>query len=281
VVCLADGSYGQSVRFPASGTSAAWITLTALNPLGATVTSVNINNQNYIEVDNLHVTGGSDLGIYTEGGHHTRVAGNLVENMPGGGINLNLGDYRTILRNTVRGRSAGTSGNTSAISIWEPAAFDSAPGYHNYIGYNTVYSNHDPVGGSDGNGIIYDDANGTQVSHAVYLGGVLMEENLAWDNGGSSIRVYQSQNALVRNNVAYWNGSFTSNSATYRGNSERKRQPQHFRQQHRDRQLLSECRQYRDLRMHQLRRYLGQQHYFRQRPGRRLPQRQRSNFGIG
>src|SRR5579883_1373403 len=94
VVCLSDGNYGQSVKFPLSGTANAWITLTAVNALGATVKSVDINNQNYIEVDYLHVTGGSDLGISTQGGHHTRVIGNLVENMPGGGINLNSGDYR-------------------------------------------------------------------------------------------------------------------------------------------------------------------------------------------
>src|SRR5579871_1228655 len=217
VVCLNDGNYGQGVKFPKSGTAAAWITLTAVHPNAATVNSVDINNQSYIEVDNLHVTGGTDLGISAQGGHHTRVIGNLVENMPGGGINLNSGDYRTIEGNVVRGCSAGTSGNTSAISIWEPAALDTAPGYHNYIGYNTVYGNHDPVGGTDGNGIIFDDANGTQVSHVVYLGGALIEENLVWDNGGAGIKVYQSQNALVRNNTAYWNNSFNSNGATLRG----------------------------------------------------------------
>lgn len=217
VVCLAAGNYNQNVKFPKCGTASAWITLAALNPWAATVLSVNISNHSYIEVDGLHVTGGSHVGISANGGHHTRVMGNLVENMPGGGINLNLGDYRTITGNTVRGCSKGTSGNSSAISIWEPTAVDSASGRHNIISYNVLYNNADPVGGTDGNGIIFDDTNHTQSNHVAYLGGALIEENIAYANGGAGIKIFQSQNALVRNNTAYWNHNFNSNSFTWRG----------------------------------------------------------------
>jgi hypothetical protein len=216
VVCLNNGNYSQNVTFGTSGTAGAWIKLTAVNPQGATVNSININGESYIEVDNLVVTGGNDSGIYTSYGNHTRIIGNTIANMPGGGINLNLGDYRYVAYNTVYGCSAGTSDSTSGISIWEPEASDTAAGYHNYIGYNVSYNNHDPVGGTDGNGIVFDDANGTQQSGVVYYGGVLIEENLTYGNGGAGIKVYESQNALIRNNSTYENQAFTSNSQTWR-----------------------------------------------------------------
>jgi hypothetical protein len=217
VVCLEDGTYSERVTFGRSGTSSAWIVLRAMHKQAATVLSVNIANRNYIEIDNLHVTGGTGCGICSNGGHHTHVIGNLVENMPGGGINLNLGDYRTITGNTVRNCSKGTSGNTSGISIWEATAFDTASGYHNIISYNIVYNNANPVGGTDGNGIIFDDADHTQSNDLAYLGGALIEENLAYANGGAGIKVYHSQKALARNNTLYWNHNFNSNSFTWRG----------------------------------------------------------------
>ncbi len=222
-VCLEDGIYSP-VTFARSGAPGAWITLKAVNPGKATIfapgdgiQAVNLNGQSYIEVRDLVVDGGM-FGIISSGsGNHTRIIGNEVEFAAASGIQLNDGDYRIIEYNRVHDCAKRWSGSGSGISIYHATASDQAPGPHNIISYNLSYNNANPPGGTDGNGIIFDDGNHTQSDRRAYHEQTLIEENIVYGNGGAGINVFQSANVIVRNNTAYWNHTITTNSSHWRG----------------------------------------------------------------
>src|SRR5262249_59863401 len=90
---------------------------------------------------------------------------------------------------------------------------DDAPGFHNVIAQNIAHDNSNPPGGTDGNGIIFDDGRHTQSDKLPYTPATLIENNLVYFNGGGGIHVFRSTNVTVRNNTAYWNrqlpGKFT------------------------------------------------------------------------
>ncbi len=175
-ICLDDGFYTPAL-FTRSGAPGAWITLRAVNPgkatiiaVGKSAQAVNLNAQSYIEVRDLVVDGGS-FGIVSSGfAHHTRVIGNEVKFTAASGIQLNDGDYRDIEHNRVHDCAKGWSGSGSGISIYQPKASDHAAGSHNVISYNLSYNNANPPGGTDGNGIIFDDGNHTQSDNRAYRG---------------------------------------------------------------------------------------------------------------
>ncbi|HUY38440.1 MAG TPA: NosD domain-containing protein [Candidatus Binataceae bacterium] len=222
-VCLEDGFY-TPVRFTRSGAPGAWITLRAVNPgkalivaVGNSAQAVNLNAQSYIEVRDLVVDGGS-FGIVSSGfAHHTRVIGNEVKFTAASGIQLNDGDYRDIEHNRVHDCAKGWSGSGSGISIYHATASDHAAGPHNVVSYNVSYDNANPPGGTDGNGIIFDDGNHSQSDHRGYGEASVIEENIVYGNGGGGINVVHSSNVVVRNNTAYWNHSVTTNKFHWRG----------------------------------------------------------------
>ncbi|MGH7778686.1 MAG: choice-of-anchor Q domain-containing protein [Candidatus Binataceae bacterium] len=222
-ICLEDGNY-PPVTFKRSGAPGAWITLRAVHPgkaifigRGRSDHVINLNAKNYLEIRDLVVDGGS-FGIVSSGfGHHTRIIGNEVRFTNASGIQLNDGDYREIEHNRVHDCAKGWSGSGSGISIYHPTAFDHSSGPHNVISYNLSYNNANPPGGTDGNGIIFDDGNHAQSDHRAYTEQSLIEENIVYGNGGAGVNVSQSSDVVVRNNTAYWNHSVTTNSATWRG----------------------------------------------------------------
>jgi serralysin len=222
-VCLDDGFYSPA-RFTRSGAPGAWITLRAVNPgkaiivaIGKSAQAINLNAQSYVEVRDLVVDGGS-FGIVSSGfAHHTRVIGNEVKFTAASGIQLNDGDYRDIEHNRVHDCAKGWSGSGSGISIYHATAVDHAAGPHNIVSYNISYNNANPPGGTDGNGIIFDDSNHSQSDHRAYHESSLIEENIVYNNGGGGINVVHSSNVIVRNNSAYWNHSVTTNKLHWRG----------------------------------------------------------------
>jgi parallel beta-helix repeat protein len=229
VVCLGDGTYNESITFNTSGTASAWITLRSLNPSssgsggGATIApgssdiGVNPNGQSYIAVDNLVISDGL-WGIVVSGGHHVAINGNLVSGAGAACIGFSQGDYYTVMHNTVHDCAKTWSGNSSGITIYEPTASDSLPGFHNVISYNISYNNSNPApDGTDGNGISMDDTNHTQSDNIPYTGQTLIEENITYNNGGSGIRIGYSSGVTVRNNTSYWNEALTTITGPWRG----------------------------------------------------------------
>lgn len=217
-VC-ATGTFATGVTFNNSGTANGWITLAAPTALGATVSmsgstamGMNINGQSYIAIENLEITGGM-WGIVTSGGGaHLRLTGNEVTNATASGIQLNNADYIDIEHNITSGNASTWTGSGSGISVYGPYAADNAAGYHITIANNYSYSNLNPQGGTDGNGIIVDSGIATS-----YSAPILVENNVGYGNTGACVKVYDSTAVTVLNNTCWDDYATTTNTFTWRG----------------------------------------------------------------
>lgn len=222
VICVSSGTYNERVTSSTNGTAAKWIFFVSTTPQGAHVmqpsaTVGSPGNQvreflihgDYTEVNGFEISGG-DEGIYADGTFKCAMH-NLVHDTGGDGIAMNCSDYSAIYGNTIHdcGKFATYCG--SGISLYEAIASDTQSGFHNWVSHNISYANSN-VGVTnchDGNGIIFDDWNNTQngcaLSQPAYTEDGLVEENLAYGNGGVGIKPYQSSNITYRNNTAFEN----------------------------------------------------------------------------
>ncbi|MEI7584941.1 choice-of-anchor Q domain-containing protein [Runella sp.] len=173
-------------------------------PAGSTNihSGINSDNSEFITIKNCKI---HNFGLSAVGGGATNV---IVEN------------------NYVYDNSIRNPGNGSGINFYHPVKQSNTTlegGWRVIIRGNTVYNNYCnqyyiPVGGgslmppTDGNGIIIDDWNFTQdASGTPYKVPCLIENNICFNNGGSGIRVYDSDNVTIRNNTCYYNGWVTAN----------------------------------------------------------------------
>jgi parallel beta-helix repeat protein len=180
-------------------------------------TAIGLRGQSYLRVEGFEISGGLwGINSSGKGAHHTVVTNNLVHDVEASGIQLNDGDYRTITRNVVHDCARKWKGNGSGISIYTATAVDEQLGFHNIIAQNICYNNSNPPGGTDGNGIIFDDGKHTQSDRRPYTPTSLIENNLVYFNGGAGIHIYRSTNVTVRNNTSYWNRQLP-NKFTWRG----------------------------------------------------------------
>ena len=173
-------------------------------------------NGSYVTIEGLevsapHATGNDCGGLNAEkGSHHVTFRNNIVHDTPGGGIGGAGCDYVTIENNTVYNCCKLSGYQTSGISIYEPKAFDNAPGFHFIIRRNRSYDNEVtvPDGGghiTDGNGIILDDFRHTQDKGTPFTMSSLVENNLCYRNGGRGVHLFYTDNVTVRNNTTYQN----------------------------------------------------------------------------
>jgi hypothetical protein len=147
--------------------------------------------------------------------HHIEVRNCIVHDFQGGGIGGSDFDYITIENNTVYNNSWYGMYATSGISIFHSHDFDNnTSDYKNIVRGNICYNNKTliPWAGrnilSDGNGIIIDDNRNSQISGGVpYTGKTLVENNVSYNNGGSGIHAYSSNNVDIINNTAWNNGT--------------------------------------------------------------------------
>lgn len=144
--------------------------------------------------------------------HHIEIRNCVIGMVGGGGIAVEEADYVTIENNVVYSTSWFTQYATSGISVFHPFDFDSnTETYKNIIRGNICYDNETLVPWSatgrisDGNGIIVDDTKNTQIKKEPYKGRTLVEKNIVFNNGGSGINIYSSDNVDVFNNTAYNN----------------------------------------------------------------------------
>ncbi|MHB8382793.1 MAG: right-handed parallel beta-helix repeat-containing protein [Candidatus Binataceae bacterium] len=207
-VCIEDaGPYAEAVTLQNSGTAGKWITIRGVGAARAEIAppssgsfAINVNSKSYVAIEHIQTNGG-EIGIVSSGGgSHWYVNDSEIENAGGSGIQLNNGDYVTIEGNLVHNNGATWTNDGSGVSIYQPVQLDSTAGYHIYIGGNSIYSNQNPAGGSDGNGIILDtfSADGFSASS-------LVENNLGYGNAGACVKVYSNGGApiLVRNNTCF------------------------------------------------------------------------------
>ena len=154
---------------------------------------------NFTEVDGFEISEG-DEGIYGDGTFKC-ATNNLIHDTGGDGIAMNCSDYSTIYSKMIHdcGKFATYCG--SGISFYEAIASDSQSGFHNWVSHNSSFDNSN-IGITNchnSNGIIFDDSNNTQngcaLSQPAYTQEGLVEENLAYGNGGVGIKPYQTRAA--------------------------------------------------------------------------------------
>ncbi|MEV1143256.1 right-handed parallel beta-helix repeat-containing protein [Micromonospora sp. NPDC049799] len=149
--------------------------------------------------------------------HHVTIRDNVVRDVPGGGISTKEADYVTIERNTVTGTSHWTVYGTSGISLLHSRDIDGNTGYKMIVRQNTVSGNRNYIPWldsgptphiTDGNGIIVDDNRNSQIKArniAPYRGRTLVENNVAFRNGGGGVHIFSSDNVDVVHNTTYHN----------------------------------------------------------------------------
>lgn len=150
--------------------------------------------------------------------HDFRFANNVVENNPGGGIVWLRADRVLVEENEVRNNCWWMIYGGSGISTLVAADFEINADYRTVIQRNRCHGNETMVPWysstarfSDGNGIIIDTNRNSEVTtstlDAPYAGGTLVQSNLAFNNGGSGIHAYHSQNTDIVHNTAYLNSA--------------------------------------------------------------------------
>jgi parallel beta-helix repeat protein len=155
--------------------------------------------------------------------HHIEVRNCVVHDFQGGGIGGSDFDYITVENNVVYNNSWYGMYATSGISVFHSRDFDSnTSSYKNFVRGNICHNNKTliPWAGrdylSDGNGIIIDDNKNSQVTGGTpYAGKTLVENNVSYNNGGSGIHAYSSNNVDIINNTAYNNGTVVAYPEIY------------------------------------------------------------------
>ncbi|MEY2849223.1 MAG: hypothetical protein RI885_1890 [Actinomycetota bacterium] len=155
--------------------------------------------------------------------HHLIIRGNHVFDCPGTGIAANAADYVRVEGNRVHNNNYYSPYANSGISFYQSRDFDESTGTKFFIRKNITYRNENKVPFwfsstdpaqrviSDGNGIIVDDNRGTQSPTGTpYRGAFLIENNIAFDNGGRGINIFESDNIEIRQNVTYRNARVVS-----------------------------------------------------------------------
>ncbi len=224
-----SGKPGQMITFQAAPGASPKIRVTTPNEYGVAVLG-----SAYIRVEGFEIAyegpdaSGMKDGVYGTGmdavvaggvpSHHIEFVGNNVHDFPGQGVGALQADYVLIEGNTIWNNSKWNPYQTSGISLYQTANVDFAPGFHNVIRGNVVYSNENNVPNpeskmiTDGNCIIIDDQRRQQkilenkLPIGPYESDTLVENNICAGNGGRGVHVFNSDNVLVRNNTLYYNG---------------------------------------------------------------------------
>lgn len=148
--------------------------------------------------------------------HHIRIADNEVLQCPGGGISVIHADYVQVENNLTHNNCHWMIYAGSGISLYQAFNFDTSTGGHKMLVRNNVAHHNyctQPwiVTGkpSDGNGIIVDDMQNHQnkSTNGVYHGGILIQGNLTYENGGSGMHSYASDHIDFINNTSVNNST--------------------------------------------------------------------------
>ncbi|MEY2849232.1 MAG: hypothetical protein RI885_1899 [Actinomycetota bacterium] len=155
--------------------------------------------------------------------HHLIIRNNEVYDCPGTGIAANGSDYVRVDDNLVHHNNWYSPWANSGISFYQSRDIDQYTGAKFFIRGNETHSNENKVPFwfsnadpakrviTDGNGIIVDDMRGSQTPGSTpYRGGFYIHDNLAHNNGGRGINIFESDNVEIRQNGTYYNARIAS-----------------------------------------------------------------------
>ena len=221
-IYVMNGTYNEHVFITTSGTSNAYIRLTAA-PGHSPVIERNTGNAvqvrgSYIEVSGFEVRGvgysasnNSGYGMLADKTHHVSFQNNIVHGFATSGISTYQASHVSIAYNTVYENSLWGPEQGSGISIFQPVNMgfgDDGFSFSNYIVGNTVYANENRIPASYGNGTEVTDGNGIIVDSTKatgYTGRTFIANNTAFNNGGRGINVFNSEHVWVLQNTTYKN----------------------------------------------------------------------------
>src|SRR5262249_42955617 len=139
--------------------------------------------------------------------HHVIIRNNNISHCPGGGI-LATGDYIYIYKNIIHHNAFWSPLATSGITVAGKDS-DSDTRTKVFVYDNILFRNQNficnkfqtnPCRITDGEGIIVDSNMASR-----FRGRVAIYNNIAYNNGGPGIEVFQSQHVDVYNNTTYMN----------------------------------------------------------------------------
>lgn len=211
-------TFGVGSNAPLYSAPVGYIEFRGLSLSGAAKTSlaesyrgqvIGVSNTNGIEVQGRNL-------VNTP--HHVRIADNLVFDAAGGGIIVMRADYIQIENNVVYDTCFWTRYAGSGISILASRSWDTTKNtYRNLVIGNEVFGNEsrepwEQINAlSDGNGIIIDSLQSAgEATYGSFSGRTLVQNNLAYDNGGGGIHVFRSDGVDIINNTAYGNNQIVN-----------------------------------------------------------------------
>jgi hypothetical protein len=174
--------------------------------------------------------------------HHVWITNSIVQSCQQSGIQWNYTEWLWMIHNTIPNNSSVSGYQGSGISIYEPvvvpnytptgtigssdptqdnywcSAFPNVC-YHIVVAYNVMHDNSNPPGGTDGEGLIFDDWGHEQnPPNTRYTGNGLAMGNISYHNGSHGLENNGGGTGLIVfvNNTAYNNNWDSSQSATYR-----------------------------------------------------------------
>ena len=225
-VVVRAGTYQEALYINTGGSAAGNVTLRAevpgtvtLDPPSNSFNAISIND-NYVTVSGLRIVDAVGDGIEANGVHHIEILNNVISGSGESGIQFNYSDFILVDGNITYENAS--DGWFSGISIYQNRNItgdDSRDDFRTVISNNISYDNVTYTGDhTDGNGIIIDDFQSTQTGgFPEYNFPTLVENNLAYGNGGKGIQVVWSDGVTVRNNTAYHNNNDDLNVGTWRG----------------------------------------------------------------
>jgi parallel beta-helix repeat protein len=225
-IVVRAGTYNESLNIDQGGSAAGDITIRAEEPGTALIrppsgswNAISVN-ANYVTIQGFDIANAAGDGIEANSVHHITVADNIVHDNGESGIQFNYSEFIIVEGNETYGNAS--SGWFSGISIYQNrnvSGDTTTPGYRTIIRDNITHDNVTQSGAhTDGNGIIIDDFQSTQTDgYPNYTYPTLVENNIAYGNGGKGIQVTWSDYVTVSNNTAYHNNVDLQNDGTWRG----------------------------------------------------------------
>ncbi len=210
VIVVRPGTYVEQVWMWRGGGPEGQLTLRSevpgealIRPPAGAYSTLNLR-ADHITVEGFDIVGGEGHGIDAESVAHTEILDNVVHGSGGSGIQFNFSEFILIEGNVTFG-NAGTNGwHTSGISVYQNR---NITGDTDTPGFRTIIRDN-----------ISDDFQSTQTAgFPNYTFPTLVENNLAFNNGGKGIQVTWSDFVTVRGNTVAFNNTDDLNPGTWRG----------------------------------------------------------------